>query len=188
QVLGLPRGGVPVAYEVAKAIHAPLDVFIVRKIGVPGHQELAMGAIAMGDVTVFNESIIRNLAITQDEIQLVIEKEKKELARRDLAYRGNHVFPILKNKTIILVDDGIATGASLRAAIVALRKLNPSTLIVGVPVAEKSICAEMELLVEHFVCPLRPTSLDAVGMWYDDFSQTEDEDVYRLLKDARLKI
>lgn len=185
QVLALPRGGVPVAYEIAMALHVPLDVFIVRKLGVPSHPELALGAIAMGDVNVFNEDIIRDNAITQNEIQAVIAKEKTELARRSLAYRGNHIFPSLKDRTIILVDDGIATGATLRAAIVALRKLHPANLIVAVPVAEKTLCVEMASLADQFICPLQPACLDAVGIWYDDFSQTEDEEVYQLLKEAR---
>ncbi len=183
-VLALPRGGVPVAYEIAKALHVPLDVFIVRKLGVPGHSELAMGAIATGDVKVFNNDIIDNLALSKDEIQSVMAEEKKELRRRELVYRGHQPFPDIKNKTIILVDDGIATGATLRAAILALKQLDPIKIIVAVPVAEKKLSDQMALQVDEFFCPLRPVNFHAVGAWYDDFSQTEDDEVHSLLRKA----
>lgn len=184
-VFGLPRGGVPVAYEIAEALHVPLDIFIVRKLGVPGHSELAMGAIATGDVEVFNDDIIRDLNISKEAIQFVIAKEQQELKRREIAYRGNIAFPSIKDKTIILVDDGIATGATIRAAIKALRHLNPASIIVAVPVADKRMCDKLEPLVNKLVCPMRPQDFHAVGVWYDDFSQTEDEEVYMLLKEAR---
>lgn len=180
-ILALPRGGVPVAYEVASALKVPLDVFIVRKLGVPGHSELAMGAIALGGMVIFNEGIIQNFAIEQDEINAVIAKEQAELTRRALAYRNELTFPSLTNKTIILVDDGIATGASIRAAIAALKQLKPVKLIVAVPVADKTVCREIASLVDDFICPLQPISLQAVGIWYEDFSQTEDEEVRQLL-------
>lgn len=185
-ILALPRGGVPVAFEIAKALQAPLDVFIVRKLGVPGHSELAMGAIAMGGAHVFNDEIIDELRIPQTAIQSVIEKEQQELKRREIAYRGSVTFPSIVNKTIILVDDGIATGATMRAAIKALRSLHPAKIIVAVPVADKQLCEQMQPLVDEFVCPLRPLYFYAVGAWYDDFSQTEDEEVYHLLKEAKI--
>lgn len=184
-VLALPRGGVPVAYEIAKALNAPLDVFIVRKLGVPGHTELAMGAIAMGGVTVFNQAIIEQLNISQDNIDSVIESEKSELKRRELAYRGDHPHPILTNKSVLLIDDGIATGATMRAAIKALKLSHAKELIVAVPVAAKDTCDEIATLVDQLYCPLRPIYFHAVGEWYDDFSQTEDDEVHTLLKDAQ---
>lgn len=184
-ILALPRGGVPVAYEVAKTLNAPLDVFIVRKLGVPGHTELAMGAIATGDVAVFNENIIAQLQISKDSIENVFESEKKELNRRELAYRGNRPPLVLKNKTVILVDDGIATGATLRAAIKALKLSQAKELIVAVPVAAKDTCEEIAILVDQLYCPSQPIHFYAVGAWYDDFSQTEDEEVHMLLKEAQ---
>lgn len=184
-VLALPRGGVPVGYEIAKALNVPLDVFIVRKLGVPGHSELAMGALAIGGTTVFNDDIINSLSITEVEIQAVTAKEEQELKRREIAYRGEHAFPSLQNKTIILVDDGIATGATMRAAVKALKQMNPASIIIAVPVAERFLCEKMKPSVDHFICPLCPTQFYAVGAWYEDFSQTEDDEVYALLKDAR---
>lgn len=184
-VLALPRGGVPVAFQVAKALHAPLDVFIVRKLGVPGHSELAMGAIAMGGAQVLNQDIIHELGIDQEKIQKVKDQEQQELKRREVTYRGNHTFPPLKDKIVILVDDGIATGASMRAAIMALRQLHPLKIIAAVPVADDNLCNKMRSLVDELICPLRPTQFYAVGAWYEDFSQTEDEEVHALLKEAR---
>ncbi len=184
-VLALPRGGVPVAFEVAKALRAPLDVFIVRKLGVPGHSELAMGAIAMGDTCVFNQDIIDNLNISQVDIQSVIVKEQHELKRRELVYRGSHPFPSLKNKNVILIDDGIATGASIRAAIESIYQLNPANLIVAVPVAANDLCEQLQMSVDKFICPIRPNDFYAVGAWYQDFSQTEDAEVYSLLQESK---
>lgn len=183
-VLALPRGGVPVAFEIAKALLAPLDVFIVRKLGVPGHSELAMGAIAIGGATVFNEDIIEDLQISQEAIQKVIKDEKKELDRRSLVYRGDKPFPQLENKIVILVDDGIATGATIRAAITSLKEFKPARIIVAVPVADKKICQQLSPIVDELICPLQPTQLYAVGGWYEDFSQTEDEEVFLLLNKA----
>lgn len=183
-VLALPRGGVPVAFEIADALDVKLDIFIVRKLGVPGHAELAMGAIAMGNTKVFNEYIISELGISQDDIESVIAEETAELNRREVAYRGNIPFPSIQGKTIILVDDGIATGATIRVAIKALRQLVPASIVVAVPVADKSICEQIEPLTDQFICPMRPNHLYAVGAWYDDFSQTEDEEVYSILKKA----
>ncbi len=183
-VLGLPRGGVPVAYEVAKALHLPLDVFIVRKIGVPSHPELAMGAIAMGGARVFNQAIIDELGISEAQINRVIATEQLELQRREQAYRGDRPFPSLINQTVILVDDGIATGATMRAAIQALRALKAAAIVVAVPCADKALCDNLAHLVDDLCCPLRPTHFYAVGAWYDDFAQTEDEEVYDLLTKA----
>lgn len=183
-VFALPRGGVPVAYEIANALHAPLDAFIVRKLGVPGHKELAMGAIATGGAQVFNEHVIATMQVTEDEIDAVITKEQKELARREQLYRGHHDMPDIQNKIIILVDDGIATGATLRVAIKSLRQYAPKKLIVAVPVADQQIANEFKMLVDEFLCPMQVETLDAVGLWYDDFSQTEDDEVVQLLKNA----
>jgi len=185
-VLALPRGGVPVAFEIAQALHAPLDVFIVRKLGVPQHSELAMGAIAMGDTCVFNDDIITELHISKAAIASVIADEKKELNRREVAYRGNYTFPSLHDKTVILVDDGIATGATIRAAVKALKQLKPTNIVIAVPVADKTMCDHLQLLADRLVCPMRPLYFYAVGAWYEDFSQTEDEEVYNLLNEARI--
>lgn len=184
-VLALPRGGVPVAYEIAEKLNAPLDVFIVRKIGVPGHAELAMGAIASGEVKVFNEDIIDSLQIPDEAIRQVITKEKEELKRREHVYRGDNPFPNLQNKTVILVDDGIATGASMRAAIQALKLMQPARLIVAVPVAAYDLAQHMSKLVDEFICPLQPYDLHAVGLWYENFTQTEDDEVFTLLNEAK---
>lgn|SRR3990167_1299247 len=186
-VLALPRGGVPVAYEVSQALQVPLDIFIVRKLGVPGHSELAMGAMATGDVTVFNNEIIKNLAISPDAIKKVMDAEREEIKRREITYRGHRAFPELKDKTIILIDDGIATGATMRAAIKALTLHKPASIVVAVPVADPILCQELQLLedVDTIICPLRPSQLYAVGAWYDDFSQTEDEEVRELMKGSQ---
>lgn len=184
-VLALPRGGVPVAYEIADALNVPLDVFVVRKLGVPGHAELALGAIASGGVRVFNEGIIKDMQITQEEITAVINFEQHELARRETLYRGDHPFESLKGKIVILVDDGIATGATVRAAIAAIRKLNPNEIILAVPVAQKRVSEDIQYDVDEFICPMQPKELQAVGKWYEDFSQTEDEEVHQLLNAAK---
>ena len=181
-VLGLPRGGVPVAYEIASKLKLPLDIFIVRKLGVPGHEELAMGAIASGGTVVFNEETVRTLHIRQDAIDEILNSEREELARRERVYRGNQPFPALKDKTIILVDDGIATGYTIRAAIAALKEKNPAKIIVAVPVAARSTCDELAPLVTAMICPRQPINFYAVGLWYDDFSQTTDEEVIELLR------
>lgn len=181
-VLALPRGGVPVAYEVAKSLSVPLDVFIVRKLGVPGHEELAMGAIAMGGTIIFNDEVLHQLNISKTAIDHVIKLEQDELKRREIKYRGNRLFPKLTDKTIILVDDGIATGATMRAAIQALHKHRPASIIIAVPVAGRSTCEAIEQLVDKVICPLKPQYFYAVGLWYQDFSQTSDVEVYELLK------
>lgn len=180
-VLALPRGGVPVAYEIATKLSLELDVFIVRKIGVPGHEELAMGALASGGTVVFNDEIINILHIQKSSIDRVVKSEQEELTRREHLYRGNKPYPHLAGKTIILVDDGIATGSSIKAAIIALQEKQPSDIIIAVPVAAFSTSQEMVGLVTRFICPLQPVDFHAVGLWYDNFSQTSDEEVIELL-------
>lgn len=183
-ILALPRGGVPVGYEVAKALSVPLDVFIVRKLGVPFQEELAMGAIASHDALVLNDEIIQTLNISQSDIHKVMQSEKKELKRRENLYRGNRPALALQDKTVILIDDGIATGATMRAAILAIRTQNPQKIVMAVPVAAASTCEEMSPLVDELICPLMPTAFYAVGAWYENFSQTTDEEVSELLFDV----
>ena len=180
-ILALPRGGVPVAYEIAKALSLPLDVFVVRKLGVPGYEELAMGAVASGGTVFLNEPLVSQLRLEPSSIESVLQTEQKELVRRETLYRGHQPFPLLTNKTIILVDDGIATGSTMRAAIKALSQHKPAAIIIAVPVAASSTCEEMSALVDKIVCPLRPLDFHAVGLWYDDFSQTSDDEVIDLL-------
>ena len=185
QVLALPRGGVPVGYEVARRLDAPLDVFLVRKLGVPGHEELAMGAIATGGVIVLNESVLRYERLTQEDIQRVAKDEGEELRRRERAYRGDRPPPQIEGKTVILVDDGLATGASMRAAAHAVRQRKPAKVIVAVPVAAPETCEQFHEEVDDVVCALTPEPFAAVGMWYEDFSQTTDDEVRDLLAQAR---
>ncbi len=180
-VLGLPRGGIPVAFEVAKALYLPLDVCLVRKLGVPGHKELAMGAIASDGVRVLNYDIVSTLGISSNKIDEVAAKELRELQRRDRVYRGDRPSPNLKDCTVILVDDGIATGASMRAAITVLRDEQPRSIIVAIPVASSSICDELRAEVDKLVCLITPEPFYSVGLWYDYFSQTTDEEVSKLL-------
>lgn len=187
-VLALPRGGVPVAYELAMALSIPLDVFIVRKLGVPGYEELAMGALAMGGSVIFNAPLINQLNIDQASIHAVLESEQKELERREHLYRGNRPFPELLGKTIILVDDGIATGSTMQAAVQALRKHKPNSIIIAVPVAALATCEEMAKLVDKIICPLKPINFHAVGLWYENFSQTSDSEVIELLEKANSSI
>lgn len=181
-VLALPRGGVPVGYEIAQKLSLPLDIFIVRKLGVPGHEELAMGAIASGGITVLNEEIVNLLHISTEAIDTIQKSEQEELLRREQVYRGKKPFPELSGKTIILVDDGIATGYTMRAAIAALKQKKPAKLIVAIPVAARSTCDEIAPLVDEIICPMRPVNFYAVGLWYNDFSQTTDEEVMQLLQ------
>ncbi|MGH3376193.1 MAG: erythromycin esterase family protein [Actinoallomurus sp.] len=183
-VLGLPRGGVPVAYEVATALDARLDVFLVRKLGVPGQEELAMGAIATGGVIVLNEDVVSGIGISSDAIREVAEREGRELARREQAYREGRPIPELTGKVVILVDDGLATGSSMRAAILALRRLEPARIVVAVPAAPSSTCEELRLEVEEVVCATTPSPFFAVGRSYWDFTQTTDEEVRDLLRAA----
>lgn len=184
-VLALPRGGVPVAYEVAKALNAPLDIFLVRKLGVPGYSELAMGAIASGGVSVLNEDIVDYLGIPSEVIDRIAADELKELERRERAYRGHRAEPDVKGKTVILVDDGLATGSTMRAAVSALRQQNPARIIVAVPVSAPQTCNEYRMGVDEIICALTPEPFFGVGQWYEDFSQTTDEEVRELLEEAR---
>ena len=180
-VLALPRGGVPVAYEVAKALGAPLDVFTVRKLGVPGNPELAMGAIATGGVVVLDQRLIQLLGIDRSQLEQAVTAELRELERRDAAYRGNRELPDLTGKTVILVDDGLATGSTMRAAALAVRELNPARIVVAVPVAAEETCDAFRDVVDEIVCGVTPRPFHAVGLWYEDFSQTSDEEVRELL-------
>jgi len=183
-VLALPRGGVPVGYEVAKALGAPLDVFAVRKLGVPGREELAMGAIASGGLLVLDRHLISSLGISNSEIQRAVAAELRELDRREAAYRGGRGPPELTGKTVILVDDGLATGATMRAAALAVRERRPARVVVAVPVAAAQTCDEFRDDVDEIVCAVTPSPFHAVGVWYEDFSQTSDEEVRELLAQA----
>ena len=176
-VLALPRGGVPVASEVAQSLGAPLDVFLVRKLGVPGHSELAMGAIAAGGVEVLNDALIRELRIPAAIVRQVAAREQLELDRRDRLFRGERPQPNVRGKTVILIDDGLATGATMEAAIVALRRRDPAAIVVAAPVGAKETCDRLARLADRLVCVLMPQSLEAVGLWYEDFTQTSDEEV-----------
>jgi putative phosphoribosyl transferase len=181
-VLALPRGGVPVAFEVAKALNAPLDVFLVRKLGVPGQEELAMGAIASGGVRVLNEQIVRSLGLSEDVINRIAVNEQQELKRRAHLYRDDRRTPDIRDCTVILVDDGLATGATMRAAVRALRQQQPAKLVVGVPVSSPETCGQLKAEVDEIVCAETPHPFHSVGLWYDDFSQTTDEEVRDLLQ------
>ena len=184
-VLALPRGGVPVAFEVAQALGAPLDVFLVRKLGVPGHEELAMGAIATGGVRVLNDDVVEYLLIPDSVIDSVAADELRELKRRERAYRGSRPEPDVRGKTVILVDDGLATGSTMRAAAAALRQQNPARIVVAVPVSAPDTCDEYRMGVDEIICAALPQRFLGVGRWYQDFSQTTDEEVRTLLEQAR---
>lgn len=180
-VLGLPRGGVPVAYEVARALGAPLDVFVVRKLGVPGHRELAMGAIASGGVRVINPDVLRTLNISSVVIEMAAAQEQQELERQERAYRDDRPFPDLKDRTVIIVDDGLATGSTMRAAVQALRKSGPARVIVAVPVGAAETCRSLAQEADEVVCCSIPDSFYAVSIWYEQFDQTTDQEVRDLL-------
>jgi predicted phosphoribosyltransferase len=184
-VLALPRGGVPVGFEVAQALRAPLDVFIVRKLGVPGHDELAMGAIATGGVRVLNDDVVMSLELEPEVIDAVAAREQKELARRERIYRGARPAPDVRGRTVIVVDDGLATGSTMRAAVAALRKQGPARIVVAVPVAAPETCEEFKTEVDETVCAATPRMFNGVGRWYEDFSQTTDDEVHELLAQAR---
>ena len=180
-VLALPRGGVPVGDEVASALGAPLDVFLVRKLGVPGYEELAMGAVATGGVRVLNDEVVRALRIPDYVIDAVAAWEQQELARRERAYRGDRPEPNVRDRTVILVDDGLATGATMLAAIKALREQQPAQIVVAVPTASPRTCEEMRTVANDVICAITPEPFHSVGLWYEDFSQTTDEEVRELL-------
>jgi putative phosphoribosyl transferase len=184
-VLGLARGGIPVACEVTKALHAPLDVFIARKLGVPGQEELAMGATASGKIRVLNDSVIDALGISPATIETVAAKEEEEIEQRERLYRGDRPFIAVKDKTVILIDDGLATGSTMRASVLALRRQRPASIIVAVPVAAASTCEELKREADKLVCLLTPENFFAVGEWYEDFSQITDEEVQESLRRAR---
>lgn len=184
-ILALPRGGVPVAFEVAKELNVKMDVFIVRKLGVPGNEELAMGAIASDNILVLNEDVIRSFQIPERVIDKVAENELKELGRRERAYRGDRPKPEIKGMTVILIDDGLATGATMRAAAAALKTKNPAKIVVAVPTAARDTCEFFGREVDEVICVATPEPFYGVGAWYEDFSQTTDKEVCELLDKAR---
>jgi predicted phosphoribosyltransferase len=183
-VLALPRGGVPVAFEIAQELNAPLDVFVVRKLGLPGQQELAIGAIATGGIRVLNEEIVRYLSIPAEVIDRVAETEQRELERREVEYRDERPAPAVRDHTVILVDDGLATGSTMRAAITALRKLGPARIVVAVPTTPLSTYYELKGEADDVIAVITPEPFDGVGRWYRDFTQTSDAEVRELLERA----
>ncbi len=180
-VLALPRGGVPVAYEVARALAVPLDVFVVRKLGMPGHRELAMGAIASGGVRVLNEDVVRGYKVSESAIEHIAREEQAELERREYEYRGGRTLVELRDRIVLLIDDGLATGATMKAAVQAIRAHAPSRVVVAVPVGSPETCREFAAIADEIVCARAPAYFAAVGQWYRDFSQTTDEEVRDLL-------
>jgi putative phosphoribosyl transferase len=183
-VLALPRGGVPVGFELARSLHAPLDVFLVRKLGLPGQEELAMGAIASGGVRVLNDDVVGALAVPASVIDEVARREEQELRRREEAYRGSRPAPDLRGRVVILVDDGLATGSTMRAAVRAVKQMQPARVVVAVPVAAEATRDDIGREVDEIVCSTPPEPFLAVGRWYEDFSQTSDEEVHDLLERA----
>ena len=181
-VMALPRGGVPVGFEVARALNVPLDIMLVRKLGVPGHDELAMGAIASGGIRILNRSVIESLQIAPDAIEMVEKRESLELMRREAAYRGNRPPTDVEGRTVILVDDGIATGSTMRVAIAALREQKVVHIVVATPTAPTTVRWEMEALVDDFIAVITPEDFYGVGQWYDDFTQIDDDSVHELLR------
>src|SRR5215467_6788144 len=187
-VLGLPRGGVPVAYEVATALNAPMDVFVVRKLGVPGHEELAMGAISTGGARTLNQDVIEYLRIPDEVIDEAAEREEQELERRERLYRDNRPARSPRDRVAILVDDGLATGSSMRAAALAVRQQQPASIVVAVPVSSSQTCEDLRSQADEVVCLYTPEPFYAVGLWYEDFSQTTDEEVRDLLARAENRL
>lgn len=187
-VLALPRGGVPVAFEVARALRAPLDVFVVRKLGVPGHEELAMGAVASGGVRFVDEPLAAELGISEDAIARTAAEEQEELQRRERTYRGSRGEPKVAGRTVLLVDDGLATGSSMQAAALALGAQEPAELVVAVPVGARSVCDAFRETVDAVICSMTPEPFRAVGLWYEDFSQTTDDEVREVLERARREL
>lgn len=184
-VLALPRGGVPVGFEVAEELRVPLDVFVVRKLGVPGQEELAMGALASGGVRVLDEELIRLAGVNAQDVERATAVASEELSRQEARYRGDRPFPDLRDKAVILVDDGLATGSTMRAAVRALRAQRPVAIIVGVPVGAPETCDALRAVADDVICVEKPDPFRAVGLWYEDFSQTTDEEVHALLDRAR---
>jgi predicted phosphoribosyltransferase len=187
-VLALPRGGVPVAYEVARRLGAPLDVFVVRKLGLPGHEEFAMGALASGGVIVVDRPVIQSLGISSGAIEAAIAREQAELARRERLYRGDRPPLDVTGKTVILVDDGLATGSTMRAAVAGLRQRGARRIVVGVPIASPDTCEDLAREVDDIVCAATPEPFVAVGLWYENFEQTSDEEVRQLLEAAEREL
>ena len=181
-VLALPRGGVPVAHEVASALGVPMDVFLVRKLGTPGHRELAMGAIASGGVRVLNPDVVQWYGISEPAIERIVREEQEELSRRERAYRGDRPAPDLANRIVILIDDGLATGSTMRAAAQAVRAQNPARVVIAVPVGAPQTCGELGAVADEVICALTPEPFSAVGQWYVNFAQTDDDEVRELLQ------
>ncbi len=186
-LLALPRGGVVVGYEISKILNLPLEALLVRKLGTPGQEELAMGAIAMGNVRVLNEDVIKGLGIPRDVIDEVTEQEKRELERRNQVYRHGQPLPHLENRTVILVDDGLATGATMQAAVLAVKKLNPAYIIIAVPISAKNTYLKFKSQVDEIICLDQPEMFFGIGQWYDHFPQNTDEEVMQLLESAAQK-
>ena len=184
RVLALPRGGVPVAFEVARALDAPLDVFVVRKLGLPLHEEFAMGAIATGGIVLLDAAVVNSAGVSRADVERVLQSEREELERRERRYRGDRPPPDVTGNTVIIVDDGLATGSSMRAAVAALRQEHPARIVVAVPVASPDTCEALREIADEVVCSATPASFHAVGLWYDDFSQTSDDEVHALLDQA----
>ena len=180
-VLALPRGGVPVAFEIASALRAPLDVFVVRKLGVPGHEELAMGAIAAGGIKTLNEDLVRDVGIAHEQVEAVVDRELEELERREREYRGDRTPVEVGGKTVILVDDGLATGSTMRAAVAAVKKQKPDRIVVAVPVGDPSTCAALREEADEVECASTPPQMAAISLWYEHFPQTTDDEVRSLL-------
>ena len=187
-VLGLPRGGVPVAYEIACALEAPLDVFIVRKLGLPGHEEFGIGAIASGGTRVVDQSVLQAYGVDAETLDRITTRELHELERRERLYRDGRPFPPLEDRVVILVDDGLATGSTMRAAVAALREKHPREIVIAVPVGARETCSAMLAMADEVVCLETPDPFYAVGLWYLDFEQTDDEEVHELLQRAAVKI
>jgi putative phosphoribosyl transferase len=185
-VLALPRGGVPVGYQVARALNAPLDIMLVRKLGVPGHEELAMGAIAPGGIRILSDEVIAAFAVTERDIAAIAGQEQEELDRQEEAYRDGRPLPIIRDRTVVLVDDGLATGSTMRAAAVAIRAQEPVHLVVAVPVAPAETCAALKREADEVICLISPEPFFAVGNWYEDFAQVDDDEVHQLLERATL--
>jgi putative phosphoribosyl transferase len=183
-ILALPRGGVPVAFEIAKALRAPLDILLVRKLGVPGQEELAMGAVASGNVRILQSEVVRAFGISQSTIDAATTEEMKEIARREQTYRGDRPVSDPQGHTVILVDDGLATGSTMRAAVAALKQQHPERIIVAVPVAARQVCGEFETQVDEIICLRTPPSFEAVGLWYERFPQLTDDEVREFLRKA----